>query len=95
MLLEDTIVILVRLISGGVAAFFAILLWSRTRETSWLLAIIAVVVSFAEVVFITMEAFGLAPADGFPALTLFRALLTALPFVFFSAAFLVALARRS
>ena len=94
MLLEDTIIILVRLISSGVATFFAILLWSRTRETAWLLAVIAVVISFAEVVFTTMEFFGLVRGDTFVALTLFRSFLAAIPYVFFSAAFLVALARR-
>jgi len=70
--------------------FFAILLWSQTRDVSWVLVIIGTLVSYAEIVFTTLERFGVIVStdffnvSGFPML---RIVLVNLPLVFLTLAF--------
>jgi len=87
--------ILSRLGVGAVGTFFAILLWSQTRDASWVLVIIGTLVSYAEIVFTTLERFGIISGElfflsGFP---LVRVLLANLPMVFFICAFIAMIAR--
>ena len=52
-----------RLGVGAIGTFFAILLWSQTRDAAWVLVIIGTLVAYAEVVFSTLEGFGIVPAE--------------------------------
>ena len=88
--------ILSRLGVGAIVTFFAILLWSQTREVSWVLVIIGTLVSYAEIVFTTLERFGIITGElftvsGFP---MFRILLLNLPMVFYTCAFISVIARK-
>ena len=47
------------LVLGAFATFCAILLWSRTRDMAWTLVIIGAIVAYAEIVFTTLEGFGI------------------------------------
>ena len=90
MLISDLIIVLSRLLFGAIATFFAILLWSKTRDIAWVLVIIGTLISYAEIVFITLEKFGLVGSEmwevqGVP---VFKLLLINLPMVFFTAAFI-------
>ena len=92
----EFIVLLSRLATGAIATFFAILLWSQTRDASWVLVIIATLVSYAEIVISTLETFGVLTVDfldvsGFP---VFRMVLVNLPLVFLTLAFISMIARR-
>ena len=42
---------IIRLILGGVAAFLAIMLWSRTRDFSWMFLVFAAVTGYSAIVF--------------------------------------------
>ena len=85
-----------RLGVGALGTFFAILLWSQTRQASWVLVIIGTLVSYAAVVYSTLERFGIvsvrvALVPGFP---LLEVLLANLPMVFYICAFISMIARK-
>lgn len=48
-----------RLILGALAAFFAIVLWSKTRDTAWMLMAIAAIVMYIEIVYSILELLGI------------------------------------
>jgi hypothetical protein len=94
--LTEFAVLLSRLATGAIATFFAILLWSQTRDVSWVLVIIATLVSYAEIVFTTLETFGVISAEffnvsGFPVL---RMVLVNLPLAFLTLAFISVIVRK-
>ncbi|MDR0451853.1 MAG: hypothetical protein LBH15_02295 [Treponema sp.] len=85
-----------RLALGAAAVFFAIVFWSKTRDTVWMLVIIGVIAGYAEAVYSVLEALGIAGQAG-PALgsvPLLSILLANLPAAFFLAAFATAAARK-
>jgi len=84
------------LVFGAFATFCAILLWSRTREMSWTFLIIAVIVSYANIVLATLRGYGILGPEpeivrGIP---LLRILLADVPLLFSGVGFIVAFARR-
>ena len=93
------IAILIRLVLGAVATFFAILLWSKTREGAWLFVILAVLVNYGEIIFSTLLRFGIVAMDAFvlfgiPGSSLIQVFLDNLPLVLLIVAFGFALGRR-
>ncbi|MDR1127855.1 MAG: hypothetical protein LBL20_00965 [Treponema sp.] len=85
-----------RLALGAAAVFFAIVLWSKTRDAVWMLVITGVIAGYAETVYLVLEALGLAGQSG-PAVgsvPLLSIVLAGLPPAFFLAAFVTAAARR-
>ena len=90
------IYILCRLGLGAVAAFLAILLWSRTRDLAWMLMVMGAIASYAETVYSMLELFGVignnAPRIG--SMPVASIVLPCLPMAFFIAAFSVMVARK-
>jgi hypothetical protein len=89
-------VILSRLGVGAIGTFFAILLWSQTRDSAWVLVIIGTLVGYAAVVYTTLERFGIVSGQiglipGFP---LLQVLLANLPMVFYICAFISMIVRK-
>ncbi len=83
--------IIIRLVAGGLAAFCAILAWARTRDSAWMLVILATLLRYAGTVYRILDDAdlgGLAPTnpliaglldaaiDAIPTLLLAAALLT-------------------
>ena len=94
--LGELVILLSRLGMGALGTFFAILLWSQTRDVSWMLVIIGTLVSYVEIVFTTLEIFGVISADifdvaGFPVLEM---VLVNLPLVFLTLAFISMIVRK-
>ena len=94
--LADFALLLSRLATGAIATFFAILLWSQTRDVSWMLVIIGTLVSYAEIVLTTLEVFGVVSdkifyVSGFP---VFKMVLVNLPLVFLTLAFISMIVRK-
>ena len=85
-----------RLILGAVAAFLAIMLWSKTRDTAWMLMVIGTVVTYVEMVYSVLEMTGITAGNTLfvGSVPLAAILLPALRMAFFIAAFLVMVIRR-
>ncbi len=84
------------LLFGAFATFCAILLWSRTREMAWTLLIIAVIVSYADIVLATLRNYGILGPEpqGVHGIPVVRILLANLPLLFSGIGFIVAFARK-
>lgn len=92
----QVIYILSRLILGAVAAFFAIMLWSRTRDVAWMLMVIGTIAAYVETVYSILSLFGI---DGGRVLVIgtmpfMSILLPCLPIAFFISAFAVMVRRK-
>ena len=85
-----------RLILGALAAFLAIMLWSKTRDIAWMLIVMGTITAYIEIVYSVLELLGIAARyDLFiGSVPLAVILLTALRMLFFIAAFLIMVVRR-
>jgi hypothetical protein len=85
-----------RLILGALAAFLAIMLWSKTRDTAWMLIVIGTITAYIEIVYSILELFGIAVHYGLfiGSVPLVAILLTTLRMFFFIVAFLTMVVRR-
>ncbi len=91
----QVLLFIVKLVLGGVLAFLAIMLWSRTRDPSWMVLVTGAIVSYVGIVFDLMVKLGII----IPCTILVRGipldvlLITALPQIFFILAFILMLLR--
>jgi hypothetical protein len=90
----NEIIIITRIVTGAIGAFFSIVLWSKTREPAWIFVIIGALCIYVEVVFTTLEVFGILSGDmltffGIPFLKL---LLLNLPVIFITIGFIMVIA---
>ena len=83
-----------RLILGALTAFFAIVLWSKTRDVAWMLVAIGAIIMYVEIVYSILELLGMAAGMIIGSVSLAAILLPALRMVFFIVAFMVMVARR-
>ena len=90
----ELVAIIVKLGVGAMATFFAIVLWSMTRDSAWLFIIMGVILRYGGIMYDTFQLFGILTNEtlvlGLPLVTL---LLTNLPYVFFTVAFIIMIAR--
>ncbi len=94
--IEQIILIASRFLLGAVATFLAILVWSRTRDSAWMLIVVGTVAHYGDVVFDALQLLGVVELDQLTisGVAVFPLILTNLPMLFFSAAFLVIVLRR-
>jgi hypothetical protein len=85
-----------RLVVVAIAAFLAIVLWSRTRDLAWMLIVIGSIASYADILFDLLVRFGIIDEARYSpfGLPLGRILFSNLPYLFLAAAFLVMIARK-
>jgi hypothetical protein len=85
-----------RLILGAAAVFFALVLWSKTRDIVWMLVVIGVIAGYAETVYSVLQNFGITGQAGpvVGSVPFLSILLSNLPAAFFLAAFVTALTRK-
>jgi peroxiredoxin family protein len=88
--------LLVRLFIGAIATFLAIILWSQTRDAAWMFVITATIVSYGEVVFRTLDGFGVVRLDQVMVfdIPLVSIVLAGLPMALLAVAFAIMVARR-
>lgn len=91
----ELLLYIIKLVLGGVASFFAILLWSKTRDAAWMSLVAGAVVSYAGVIYSMLEDMGIAFSKdlhifGMP---LTKLVFAVLPSVFFILAFVLMLLR--
>lgn len=53
----------IKLVLGGIAAFLAILLWSKSRNGGWMSLVASVLISYAGIIFDMMKEFGILNTD--------------------------------
>jgi hypothetical protein len=53
-----------RLALGALASFFAIMLWSKTRDVAWMLMVIGTVAAYIETVYSILDMFGITMGEG-------------------------------
>jgi hypothetical protein len=92
----DTILLASRLATAAVAAFLAILLWSRTRDLAWMLIVIGVISSYADILFDLLARLGLVDESRYSlfGIPVGRVLLSNLPYLFLCAALAVMIIRK-
>ncbi|MDR2096358.1 MAG: hypothetical protein LBP76_12715 [Treponema sp.] len=81
---------------GAVAAFFAIMLWSKTRDISWMLMVIGTIAAYINTVYSILNEFGIIETGiiMIGSRTLASIMLPNLPSVFFITAFLIMVIRK-
>ncbi len=92
----DLIALAVRFVVMAFATFLAIIVWSRVRDVSWMLIVVGILAGYADILYALLVEFGLLPD---PALSIRGAgilvfIFPNLPWILFSAAFLVMLSNR-
>jgi hypothetical protein len=92
----DTVLLVSRLATAAVAAFLAILLWSRTRDIAWMLIVIGVIASYADILFGLLAQLGLVDESRYSLLgiPIGRIFLANLPYFFLCIALLVMISRK-
>ena len=92
----QAIYILSRLILGALASFFAIMLWSRTRDVAWMLMVIGTIAVYVETVYSILNLFGIGGGNILliGSVPLMSIILPCLPMIFFISAFAVMVARK-
>lgn len=91
----ELVYIISRLAVGALAAFLAILLWSGTRDVSWLFIVMGTILFYAEIIYTTFGMFGIVATNVeiIPGLIGVETLLSNLPLVCYCIAFLIMIRR--
>ena len=97
MSMDSVVLLLSRLIVGAGATFFAILLWSKTRDAGWILVGLGVIAGYAEILYTTLKSFGVIPSSLLMVknVSLLDVLLVNLPYLLIMSGFIVTVTRRS
>lgn len=85
-----------QLIAGALASFFAIMLWSKTRDVAWMLIVIGAITAYVNIVYSILDFFGVT-GDAvllIGSVPFTSIVLPVLPPVFFSLAFIVMIMRK-
>lgn len=86
---------IIKLVLGGIAAFFAILLWSKTRDAAWMSLVAGIVTSYANIVYEMLVDLGIVLSGGplVAGIPLTTLLFTVIPTLFYILAFILMLLR--
>ncbi len=93
------ITILIRLFMGALATFFAILLWSKTRDTAWVLISIGTIIFYIDIIFSTLNKFGILDNEDFKVFGIYgfdiiKLILINLPILLYTLAFIIVILGR-
>jgi len=91
----ELVYIISRLAVGACAAFLSILLWSGTRDVSWLFIVMGTILFYAEIMYTTFGMFGLVTSniEIVPGIVGVETVLSNLPLVCYCIAFLIMIRR--
>ncbi len=92
----SVIILAIRLATVALATFLAIIVWSKTRDSAWMLVVVGIVAGYADILYSLLAEFGLAPDKGgvVAGVPILAALFPNLPWIFFSIAFFVMIRKR-
>ena len=85
-----------RLGLGALASFFAIMLWSKTRDVAWMLMVIGTIAAYVEIVYSILNFLGVSGRNilVIGSVPLMSIILPCLPMIFFIAALMVMIVRK-
>lgn len=83
----EVVLLIIKLVVGGIAAFLAIMLWSRTRDAAWMCLVAGIVTSYAGIVYDMLVQLGIVVSGGItvaaiPIATLLFAVVPTLFYIF-------------
>jgi hypothetical protein len=80
----------------AIATFLAIILWSRTRDSAWMLIVIGTVASYADILYNSLRSFGMLDEAAFSVagIPVARLVFANLPSLFYILGFAVMIARK-
>ncbi len=93
---ETTLILyIIKLALGGIVAFLAILLWSRTRDGAWMSLVAGAIISYAGLVYQLLGDLGISFKNDIHihGLTLTQLIFTVVPSIFYIIAFILMLIR--
>ena len=95
MVQSELLLFIVKLVLGGITAFLAIMLWSKTRDAAWMSLVAGAVTSYAGIVYDMMVRLGIIIPGGISVagISLATLLFTVIPSCFFILAFILMLIR--
>ncbi|MCI1209162.1 MAG: hypothetical protein LKF96_06950 [Treponema sp.] len=95
MLQSEIVLYTIKLIFGGIVAFLAIMLWSKTKDAAWMSLVAGAVTSYAGIVYEMMIDLGIIVPGGIyiAGIPLATLLFTIVPSVFFIIAFILMIIR--
>lgn len=87
--------LLIKLFSGALLTFFAILLWSKTNDTAWIIICIGTVFFYAEIIYSTFIDLGIFERLTFnKEFDIISLILVNLPILLYTIAFVIVILRR-
>ncbi len=92
---KDIVMLISQVSIGALVTFFAILLWSHTREIEWMLVIMGAIISYVEVIIRTLTLLGVINGGVYlvPGIIDVDFILKILPQVLYGSAFIVHLVK--
>jgi hypothetical protein len=95
MIQSEIILYIIKLVLGGIAAFLAVMLWSKTRDAAWISLVAGAVTSYAGIVFEMLVKIGIIVPVGIAiaGIPLATMMFTVIPELFFILAFILMIAR--
>lgn len=92
----EIILYIIKLVLGGITAFLAVSLWSKTKDASWICLVLGFVISYAGIVYQMIVDLGLIVFNkciifDIPIFTLF---FTIVPSMFFIIAFILMICKK-
>lgn len=93
---SEILLYIIKLVFGGIAAFLAIMLWSRTRDAAWMCLVAGAVTGYGGLVYELLEKLGIVLASsyqlyGIPVSSL---LFSVIPSIFIILGFILMLSRK-
>lgn len=55
----EILIYIIKLVLGGIAAFLAILVWSKTRDGAWFFLVSGTILSYCSIVYDMLKSFGI------------------------------------
>ena len=93
---QELIIFIIKLVLGGIAAFLAIFVMSKTRDAAWMFLVAGFLFSYASIVIELMIELGIFEKDsiliaGFPLIPLLTAII---PTILFIISFIIKLSKK-
>lgn len=91
----EVFVFVVKIIFGGIAAFLSVLLWSKTKDSAWMNVVAGIIFSYISLVYELLISLGInIPGNVLVfEIPIYTLITTAIPYLFFIAAFIIMLIR--